>query len=348
MVKLNINSEPSTFGSTYEVEAEKVKSKSQKTCEWLMSKYEEERKRERENGAIGIRLNRWFELSNACDGLRKGLITVVAKSHIGKSTFLIDLMIDALETNPRLKVVLYSIDDDKDEMRVMIIANKSQVYKNIVEVKRTSEDIENKIKDAYDFFTGKAAQDKFVVQDIEEIENIDQLVDDIEQQFEDSKQFLVCIDGFMNLESKGQQIRMQHIYRANKIMRCANKFEIPIVANTEVPKDAPLRVTRNHIMDSVKYAFNSKVCICISHLDKDQKKKTMRGENGLPKSIHDGMPILHFCIDKNKYGGSGEVFFRYLDGAKSRFINVPKDLYSELEVEALSAELEDLKNRKNK
>ena len=58
--------------------------------------------------------------------------------------------------------------------------------------------------------------------------------------------------------------------------------------------------------------------------------------------------LLNFCIDKNKYGHEGEVFFRYRDGAKSSFRKPHEGLTPEFENMSFDAEIEDLKMRKGR
>ena len=210
----------SQFGNTKEQETARLETSNIKTAKWLMQKYVEEKEIDPVGGFIGLRLNDWHELETACNGLRKGLITIVAKSHVGKSTFLIDLARDAMQSNEDLKVVIYSLDDDKDEMRVMLISNLSQQYKNTVEVKRKTQIAEDKIHGAYLYLIKKSQENKFVIKDMEDgVDDIDDLIRDIEDEKKDCGRMLVLIDGFMNVTSQGKEGRMQHIYRANKIMR---------------------------------------------------------------------------------------------------------------------------------
>jgi len=321
----------STFGLTdpeeIKKEMEKTKPGNVKTAEFLRNKYETDKNKVYDSEIIGLRLTAWKEIEESCNGLRPGLYTIVAKSHVGKSTFILDLMLDVMISNKK-KVVFYTLDDDKNETTTMMISKLSRVEKYLIEQKIRNPEKKAAVKKQYEIMAQWADSDFFVMKDFEEIQHIDELVVDIEEE----KPAAVFIDGFMNIEANSQDTRKSHIERANKIMRLANKLNIPIVATTETPKTAPLRVKKEHIMESVKYAFNSKVCICLSHLDKKQKEKSSNKKSDEEEAISymlpdicDTLPIINFEIEKNKYGVQ-KTFFRVLDGKVASFKKIKAEI----------------------
>ncbi len=350
----------STFGLTdpedIKKEIKKTMPGNVKTAQFLRNKYETDKDKVYDSEIIGLRLTWWKEIEEACNGLRPGLYTIVAKSHVGKSTFLLDLMLDVMVSNKK-KVIFYSLDDDKNETTTMMISKLSKVEKYLIEQKRKVDSKEKSVKKQYEVMAQWADSDLFVMKDFEEIQHIDELTADIE----DEKPAAVFIDGFMNIEANSHDTRKSHIERANKIMRLANKLNIPVIITTETPKTAPLRVKKEHIMESVKYAFNSRVCICLSHLDKNQKDKAYNKKSEdeelasyvLP-DICDNLPIINFEIEKNKYGVQ-KTFFRVLDGKFASFERIKaeigqkqKDVDDKLRELSVSADFDDLSKRGNR
>lgn len=271
----------------------KYDEKTESTAQYLTRIYEEER---RYDGKIrGYELDYYKAITDKIDGIKSGLICVPAKPNVGKSAFITSMAIDLMRKNPYVRVVFYTLDDTKDEIRKMMVSFVSQVSRNKVDRNLTYDSkSEQSVKDAYDYLVQRAKDDFFVLKEFEEIQTIENLESDMIG-YASSKATVFFIDSPSKIKT-GHSDRKHGDTVADFLLHISNKLKVPVITSNEIPKSAPRRPSGGDIKESANYSYNAKVIICLSTVDE--------------RCFEAGAsPIIMFDFQKNKFSGyKGRLF----------------------------------------
>lgn len=288
------------------------------TADYLRSTFMHEKNKVYKDNVKGIPLTRYHDIANKTGGIQPGIWSILSKANVGKTTLLMSMAVDMLETackkgNKPVKVVVYTFDDSDDDVRWMLVAAIAGVNKDIVDRKRLSPADDAKVEDAYNFLITLSEAGLFCLRSFRDIQDVDALLDDIKMQDTQMKAMMpeaklaVFMDGQSNLSCKGRDIREMNINKANLAMQIAADLKFPFLVSLEVPKlNNRWRPIKEDSAESVKYAYNSKVSICMSPIDDRTEEEP-------------GYTVIMMKIDKNKFSGFKGSVFGYLEGGKARF-----------------------------
>jgi len=257
----------------------------------LMEKFEREKNRTAD--LLGYRLTKFKELCHNIDGLQAGFYFLGAETNVGKTAFTTNLLIDVLESNPNVKALYLSLDDNKDVIINRLVSIKSGVKLNAIQKKREDAKDEIAVHKAYDDLGKLASDERLHIYDISQVNKID----DVEALIAKigNENLVVIIDGLYNLgvEAEGG-IRVENIKRANTIKAIVDVYRIPLISTGELRKktsedSATKKRSVDDIMESGKFGYNANIVWLLSasknqeglNLDEELKLNIEFGKNKL-------------------------------------------------------------------
>lgn len=258
---------------------------------YLEEKYQKDSKRERDT-LLGYKLKKFSEIAKKIDGIQPGLYIIGSETNTGKTAFLTNLFLDLFDTNPELRGMYFSLDDNKDVIIDRFISIITRIDINKAKRKQDNKRDQDKVKGAYEKLEGFWKKGRLDIKDLSEINHIDTLETEIRGKVKGN--FFVAIDGIYNLEvGKGYSgIREENIERAQKVKALVDIYKIPILCTGELRKKTPGQSekrtpTRDDIMETGKFSYNSTLIWLLYPEDRENF------EEG-------SSPILRLKFDKNK------------------------------------------------
>lgn len=246
-------------------------SKDQDLAQHLKLKFETEKSRTAE--LLGYKLNKFKQMATHLDGVQPGFYILSAETNIGKTAVLTNLSVDLLESNPALKLIYLSLDDQKDTIINRLVSMKANLPINVIRRKRTDDSEEKQVYDAYQMLINLSEEKRFNLFDISDVSHIDEVEGLIAQTGNDN--LAVMIDGLYNLSvnGDGQGIRVENIARANKIKTLVDTYRIPIICTGEMRKktaeDSAKKIPTIHdLMETGKFGYNANVVWILSQNSK--------------------------------------------------------------------------------
>ena len=229
----------------------------------LMKKYEQERNREA--GLLGYPLTKFKNLCEHIDGLQPGLYLIGAETNVGKTALLTNIALDLIETNPRVRVLYFSLDDSWSVITNRFLSILTELELNQVQRKQASEGNARNIKVAYERLCSLSDSGRLHIKDLSEVTNFNQAEAALRELYEEGN-LAVFIDGLYNLEvdNNGGGIRETNIERANKLKLLVDTYAIPLICTAELRKktkeegkDKPPTV--NDLMETGKFGYNANI-----------------------------------------------------------------------------------------
>jgi replicative DNA helicase len=288
---------------------------------------------------LGYELDRFDELADKLDGIQPGLYITAADTNIGKTAFLANLFLDALQANPNLNGLYITLDDSVSSIinRFLTIFTRFNLEKI---PKKNDKDSKhnrrlalcqiNRLKIKIDrnkkplFFdareTARRELDRLAAtgrMDIKELSDFDfkNIMGAIEGYIRSktarNKEFFIAIDALYNLPvgSDSNDPRMQNITRADQLQDLSKEFDIPILTTAELRKPPNLRFkprdsknipTLNDIMESGKYAYNADAVF-------------MLYPENFEKFKSESEPVLIADVQKNKLSDfTGQLHYKFV------------------------------------
>ncbi|MBS3742329.1 MAG: hypothetical protein KGY74_09440 [Candidatus Cloacimonetes bacterium] len=245
---------------------------------------------------LGYRLEKFKNLCHDIEGLQPGFYLLSAFSNVGKTAFICNLAIDAIQSNPDANIVYFSLDDSRN-----VVINRMLAILSGTPINRVQRDASPDIDRAYQFL----ADSNIDIVDSEEIQNITQLEKKIRITYKSNNNLIVFIDGLYNLdvESKSTMIRDFNIERANKIKKIADSYEIPIIMTGEILKSKDKgRPSLSDIMESGKYVYNSNLILML--YDKTEVKQDDKAEPEL------NIGLIYAKNKLSHFKGERDLIFR--------------------------------------
>jgi len=256
---------------------------------FLARKYEEDDAR-RPGELIGLPLRRFHFLAERMDGIQPGFYIAAAETNIGKTAFLANLFLDALEANATLPGLYVSLDDPKS-----VIVDRFTTILARLAIERAPGEAEDayarglagvsinalkrnldgspRLKDAKraaaDRLTAWASAGRLDIRDITELATGDALERHIRGMARGGRKPFVVIDALFNLDtgSNAGNLREENIERAQFLKKLSDDLEIPIWTTAEIRKASGAQTvkprqlysppTTDDIMESSKYAYNA-------------------------------------------------------------------------------------------
>lgn len=277
-------------------------------------------------GVRGYRATEYAQLVDKLDGLKSGMMIIVARSNVGKTTFAISLAMDVLKTyigeDIRPSIVLYTLDDNKDETIPCLVSCLSGISRNVVDRSRGGDnDKEQVIEKTYETLIMLAEAGLLDVLELDDIGTWSNLISDIERQHERNPNLIVFIDGISQIEYDKKTQRLEsNENKSIELKQLANRLNIPIVITQEPPKTCPIRPGKDDIAETRRWGFDAKVVIGLSDVD-HQVRDEIAKSCGLAKIF----PEIVLSVEKNKWSSFKSFFFGRLITSKGRIEILPFD-----------------------
>lgn len=260
-------------------------------ADFLARKYAEDATRKHED-LLGLDLRRFHFLAKKLDGIQPGFYIAAAETNIGKTAFLANVFLDALEANPKTPGLFVTLDDPKS----VVVDRFTAILARLAYRQGEGEDPSafareraelniNRLRKNLDSWPRmKAAKEEAAAQlaswaktgrldirDITELSTGDALERYIRGMAKGGRKPFVVIDALFNLDIGGGagNLREENIERAQFLKKLSDDLTIPIWTTAEIrkrnggetskhrdyaSKGAP---TTDDIMESSKYAYNA-------------------------------------------------------------------------------------------
>ncbi|GIK22783.1 MAG: hypothetical protein BroJett005_21970 [Ignavibacteriota bacterium] len=231
-----------------------------------------EREKERTADLLGYRLNKFSEICKNVDGLQPGFYFIGAETNVGKTAFTTNLLLDVIKSNPKVKGLYLSLDDNKDVIINRLVGIESGISLNKLQKKRDDDVEEIAVHKAYDELIKLSKEERLHIYDISQvnkIEDVEALIAKI-----GNENLVVIIDGLYNLGVAAEGgIRIENIKRANTIKTLVDVYRIPLICTGELRKktsedSAKKKRTNDDIMESGKFGYNANVVWILSASNK--------------------------------------------------------------------------------
>jgi len=222
---------------------------------------------------LGYDLKRFKNISRHLSGVQPGYYILGADPNTGKTAFMVNLCIDLLQMNPKVKVFFYSMDDDRGTIVNRMLAMLTHLKINAVQCKQADRKDQAKIDQAYDYLAEQYDSARLTIKDIAELNNVDDIEIEI-RKIKNKEHLVVFVDGLYNMNVNGQtkSVREENIKRAMRMKELTKAYNIPLIATAELRKkqsteDKNKKPTLQDIMESGKYAYNADVVWMLSPQD---------------------------------------------------------------------------------
>lgn len=263
--RLNLSSifyEAKSLGYEYP-ELEERPSKDENPYDTIVEMFNQDDQRD-PNKLLGFPLKKFKSLAENVDGIQPGFYLLGAESNVGKTAVLTNLCLDALETNPDLQVMYFSLDDSLKYTIYRFLGILTGMGINEVKKPKLKPSLQPFLNSKRKVLLDYIKDNRLMLKDIESVSHIDQLENEI-RKAKDLNNLIVFIDGLYNLEvSESNTIREENIERARKVKFLVDVYRVPIFTTGELRKKtqdqgkdkAP---TIHDLMESSKYAYNANI-----------------------------------------------------------------------------------------
>ena len=302
---------------------------------YLDEKYTKDKETVANEGIKGYKLTAYSSIARKIHGLQAGIMSIIAKSNIGKTVFETSFGLDLIESNPDICVAFYTFDDSKDKIVDNLISNMTNINKSKVNCNWNRTPSEDKqIRYAFDQLIDYSENGRLDIKEFQDIKHVDDLIADIREKWYWNKELVVIIDGIALLQTNEKSTIESENYKSMMFKHLCNELGIPIILTLELPKNAFHRPTRDDGKNSGRYAYDAQIVVCISEIDELHKEAPVE-------------PALLLDFDKNKFGTK---FIEYADmiGQYARYEMVDTDIKDEYKKRMLDYDNFILKRRYNK
>lgn len=278
----------------------------------LTEKYERDANRDYDK-PLGYELTRFKTLSRNVDGIQPGFYIVAGPTNTGKTSFLCNLCLDLLDTNPELTGIYFSMDDSRDVILNRLLSIKTGIPLNKVQRRQSTDRHDSMLREGYGYLSGLAKDERLFIRDMSEIHDIQTLEVEIKRRLKGP--LFVIIDALYNLEVglEGDQ-RKENIERANRLKALSNTYQIPVLTTGELLKGSTRQTiqqkdgkktsvgkipTIHDLMETGKFAYNANLVLMIYPEKWDDYD-------------NEDEPIMRLKYEKNKlshYRGYQELIF---------------------------------------
>ena len=230
------------------------------------------------NKLLGYRLDKFKLLAKNIDGIQPGFYVISADSNVGKTAFLTNVCLDLILTNPEVKVVYFSLDDNKYYTVYRLLSILTQFQINDVRKQLSNANEKNTLDAKRDLILDLVENGRLIVKDLGDLNNISQLVETL-QAVGSFENMVVFIDGMYNLNTDVKEgIRMENIARAQTIKEIVDKYNIPVITTGELRKKTKeegkdKKPSLHDLSETGKYSYNANVVWLLYPLTASQLKE---------------------------------------------------------------------------
>ncbi|HPR62703.1 MAG TPA: DnaB-like helicase C-terminal domain-containing protein [Thermoanaerobaculia bacterium] len=218
---------------------------------------------ERKQELLGLRLNRFKELTRMLDGIQPGLYILAAESFAGKTAFLTNLFMDILSSDHDVRGLFFSLDDDKDAIIHRLVGILTGLDINILQRWPEEPDIQKQLRSAFNELIDLAETGRLDLFDLSDTANLDSVESEIRKRA--GSKLVVAIDGMFNLEERQDGSRGPgNIEISRRLKTLVDTFKIPIILTEELgnymsglPLDT--KAAAREILDIGQYDYHAGV-----------------------------------------------------------------------------------------
>lgn len=286
---------------------------------FLQEKYKRDSEKDLYGKLKGYSLWHYKDLSAAIDGWQYGMHCIVARSNVGKTSLLLSLACDLLLCpQNEVSIVIYTLDDNKEEAINYVLSFLCDLPRNIVDRKRYKPEDEQIVKMGYEKLEMLSKDGRLDILDFSEVSKWSDILSDIRRRKQESPNLCVFIDGFSHAEySEIPERKAWNAQKSLDLKQLAAELLIPITITCEVPKSATYRPKKEDIMESVRFSFDCRLCLCLSAINNEAYKTG-------------SFPTIVIEFDKNKLSSFKGSLFALFKSSRSRFEILPEEEYKEL------------------
>jgi len=275
----------------------------------------EKQKRDSErdpNIPLGYRLKTFEFMEQDIDGLQAGFYVIGAYTKVGKTHFLINLLLDALWNNPQLRGIYFSLDDSKEIIYNRLIAHKAGLTINQIQKKQKEKENSRKVAGAYDHYVDWADEGRIEILDQSDIQSINELEQEIRLKA-NAGPLIVVVDDAHNIplpDSGGMDRRGLNVEIATRLKALVDIYRIPLLATVEARKKGQgiseeRPPTIDDLMETSKWGYNATVG-WILHPTGDVMDRTDDAKEGPGQ-----LGLYLYCV-KSKLGSSNQTRILWL------------------------------------
>lgn len=202
--------------------------------EFLEEMFNEEQTRLPEDLFFGFPLKKFSKLAKEIDGVQPGLYVIAGHTGVGKTALMINLLLDLLESDPATRALYGTFDDDKAAVRRRLMSIQSEIPLNEIQKHPTSSFLYAKKKKAHNQLVKYASQEKLLVKDLSNINDLDDLELEIRQRA--SEDLAVFIDGLQVLPDGNTD--QKNSDKATRIRKLVDIYRLPIFCAVELATPA--------------------------------------------------------------------------------------------------------------
>jgi hypothetical protein len=216
------------------------------------------------NKLLGYPLTKFKVLAENIDGVQPGFYFLCAETNVGKTAFLTNLCLDAIETNPEISVLYFSLNDASIYTVYRFLGIMTGLKINSLQ-KRIDNPVEKELRqEKRGEFLKHIESGRLIIKDLEEVTHVSHIEAELKK-VKDPGKLIVFIDGLYNLqvESSGG-IREENIERASVIKRLVDVYRIPLFTTGELRKKTKgegkdKNPVLSDAMETGKFGYNANV-----------------------------------------------------------------------------------------
>ena len=244
---------------------------------------------------LGYALNEFPAIASAMSGIQNGLILIGADPNTGKTMLLVNLAVDLLNSNPRARILFYTLDDTRETIVNRFLAKLSQIEINDVQTMLEGA-AQATLSNAYSWMTQMSTERLDIVQLTEGLTMTS--IQDRVRRHPHKENLVLLIDGIYNipLVRSYTNIREENIGRANGLKSTTKIFNIPLIGTAELRKRTQEEANRRQrtlhdLMESAKYAYNADAILLLTPADEMESFRVQEE------------PYVNLTFEKNKLSG---------------------------------------------
>ncbi len=258
--------------------------------EFLEDIFNEEQSRLPEAPFFGFPLKKFTKVTKAINGVQPGLYVIAGPMGVGKTALMANLLLDLLESDPVTRAIYGAFDSNKAALRRRLMSIPSGIPLDEIQKSTGSSVMYAKKKKPHNQLMKYAMQEKLLVKDFSDIDDLDDLELEIRQRASDD--LAVFLDGLQVLPDGSAAPKQMD--KAVRMRKLADIYRIPVFCTVELTKPAasPGEPSPNDIVAMGNFARTADV---IMMLHRDARKKRDRETND--------PVLLTLQFDKNALSG---------------------------------------------
>jgi DNA primase catalytic core len=203
----------------------------------------------RQGNLLGLKADKFPLFVKKMDGIQNMFYILAGDTNLGKTTLLLNLAMDMLQSNENLFILFFSIDDSLGQLLPRIVSLNTGVPINAIANPKFKiklrEDLSEEEKEKLLRLRGeeierlKSISDRFAIKEESEAKRIEQLSKYIKiyKKLSEGKQLVVFIDNLHRLTSyKKAETRELFMMISDQLKYWKNQYDIPVIATAELRK----------------------------------------------------------------------------------------------------------------